>query len=242
MHVKIKHPGVAYNEAYLVQARKAAATLSQMGLILEDQDEELPEQPETTRGFSSTATDVYPSSASTTQTFEFTQLNAQSQLQAAHINSQSAVGQFSLQQQTNPNPPPNHLQLSSQSVVPQTFTAQGLNMKESQPLNAISGVDGLPLPAPSAPVHLDFVCSTERKVPLKKRSFNDLLQLSSTSTDTPPELPNFPQISSQSIPDLPTSKRFKPTQATGAFVRFESRTSSNAVPFHFVRNASAPAL
>jgi len=41
MHIKLKHPGVAYNEAYQLQARKAAATLSQLDLdegMCDDED------------------------------------------------------------------------------------------------------------------------------------------------------------------------------------------------------------
>jgi len=215
MHVKIKHAGVSYNEAYLLQARKAAATLSQLGINAEDIEEE-PEQELPS-----------PIATSTGNVTAFQPPTSFSNNQPSLSNTQQPVHSFHFvprhPQQTMyaPVSPDN-------DYVPPTRAAPPapLPLEEAQ-------VPTILLQPPAAPL-----ADSRKSVPLKKRSFHDLVHLSASSHSA--ESTSITEA--HPTDNFPATKRFKPViPSSGAFVRFEAR---GAAPFHFVRsdrNEVAPA-
>jgi len=248
MHVKIKHPGVSYNEAYLVQARKAAATLSQLGQTVEEGDD-----------------DEY---AAQEEAFEHQNHCYQQQEQ----NGGHPLPQPGQRNMEHASPPPTSsgMRFSSAALPapPGTYIESPAVLAEMyQPPHPQqqfhrkpTGQDMRPAmpPPPQTSVNSDpppsnfyhFSSAEARKaVPPKKRIFQDAMVNYSYPggpgiTQTVVE-PSSNQDSNNG--SFPVAKRFKPTvipptssnggsasSCAGAFFRFEA--SGAPASFHFVRN------
>lgn len=212
MHIKIKHPGVSYNEVYLVQARKAAATLSQLGMTEQDVEEDS----ETTELAASNGGLPNESLSNSTQlSYEYSQ-EPPTQLQEFDVH----------------QPYANHIPVCCPNQnSSQNHTHQYVPINHSLP-NPVGELQAPVLPQPPLPsVPHNFIPPDSRKP--TKRSF-----FSSDIAEQP--LHQQLQMPASTADVMPTSKRFKTTLPSGAFFRFETRGSPNVTPFHFVRNPSAP--